>query len=468
MQARTDNRILAQAMYKWVIAQRAILMTRIRQERERRATFSKLLAGFRKHRDLLQTQEAQVQSQRSARLARSTLECWKLQMNLATERSQMAVEFYTPKIQQDMLTAWRDRHEQVQKLEKWTKDAGFYFTTMKMLKRWRDAAAEAKKRRTNEAYKKVRRQIKMNLARNALLRWRSRVDEIKAMNSQCEGARRSKDNTLLRSLLAHWQDQSQQRQQTMSNASTRYDDRLMAHSLHTWIDASRQTINLQIRADQFYHIHLSELCSAKLRRLSMKAFGIKRRQSDADAMRERHWSKHVRNILKHWAIQSKEANYQALVQGSSEPTDAGYGTASQDDPPFTGPSTIAPGGGPGATPRAEDWTAFDADLLDYDGWLPPPDGHEPPQATATPMPTPGYLNTPSKRAARAKALAKMSTTPATPLTTPFAARLRAGMANSPVPGATFAARRDGVGRSGLGTNVQAAEGDRDDLEYQEK
>jgi protein SFI1 len=310
----------------------------------------------------------------------------------------------------------------------------------------------------------VRRQIKMNLARKVLVKWRNRVDEIKVLEERCEKSRRSNDTDLLHGLISDWQRQNVQRQHAMTDASARFDDRLLTHSLHAWIDASRQAIHLQIRADQFYHIHLSELCSTKLRRLSMKAFGIKRRQQDADAMRERHWSKHVRNILRHWATQSKDSTYQALLQGSSEPTDAGYGTASQDDPPSIGTGGTMGPGGPGAIHHAQDWTAFDADLLDNDDWLPPSDERDPPQATSTPMPTPAYLNTPSKRATRAKALAKMSTTPATPLTTPFAARLRAGMARTPVPGAGVPlARKDAVGRSGLGFNVDTAQDDRDDL-----
>jgi protein SFI1 len=459
LQARINDRIIAQAMYKWVIAQRATLMTRIREEKEKLVAFRKLLAGFRKHRDQLQRQESEAKNLRFARLIGSTLECWKLQMNLARARSQMALEFYTPKVQQDMLELWRNKHAHIQKLEKWSKDASFYFVTVKTLKRWRDAATEAKKRRVNDAYKQVRKKIKMNLARKALVNWRSRVGKIKDLDAQGERARCSKETELLRRLVSKWESRSQQGQQAMANALGRCNGRLMAQSFHAWIDASRRTINLEIRADQFYHIHLSELCSAKLRRLSMKAFGIKRRQQDADAMRERHWAKHVRNILKHWAIQSKDATYQALLHGSSEPTDAGYGTASQDDPPGTGTGVVG-AGGPGSTHRAEEWTGFDADLVDNDYWLPTADEHQHPHASSTSMPTPGYLSTPSKRAARAKALAKMSTTPATPLTTPFAARLRAGMDNSPVSGGWFfTARKDAAARSGLGRNVQLARDD---------
>jgi protein SFI1 len=256
----------------------------------------------------------------------------------------------------------------------------------------------------------------------------------------------------------------------MADAAAKYDRRLLTRSLHAWIQASSQATNLHIRAAQFYHIHLSELCSTNLRRLSMKAFGIKRRQQDADAMRERHWGKHVRSILKHWTTRSRDATYQALVQGSSEPTDAGYGTASQDDPPAISTSATPGPSILGSTQREVDWTAYEADLLDDDDWLPPSHSQQPAQVTATVMPTPGYLNTPSKRAARAKALAKMSTTPATPLTTPFAARLGAGVASSPVlfaGGALPTARKDGIGRSGLGLSVHTAKGDQDDIGYED-
>jgi protein SFI1 len=119
-----------------------------------------------------------------------------------------------------------------------------------------------------------------------------------------------------------------------------------------------------------------------------------------------------------------------------------------------------------------DWAACEADLLDHDDWLPPLDSHEPAQVTSTAIATPGYLNTPSKRAARAKALAKMSIMPVTPFTTPFAARLKAGAASSPLllAGGAFptARKENGMARSGLGLNVRAAKGDQGDVGYDDR
>ena len=139
----------------------------------------------------------------------------------------------------------------------------------------------------------------------------------------------------------------------------------------------------------------------------MKAFEIKRRQKDADAMRERHWAKHLRHILRHWSLKSKDVTLitqkPSPLSTEQEPTDAGYGTGtgtvtatgSTAENPWNqfGPGTALSG----AMQRAEEWSAFDQDLLEGST-------------------TPGYLNTPSKRAARVRALANVTNTPSTPWT----------------------------------------------------
>jgi protein SFI1 len=223
-------------------------------------------------------------------------------------------------------------------------------------------------------------------------------------------------------------------------------------------DSLKQAQTLQGQADQFYRIRLSEVCSAQLRKVNMKAFEVMQRLQSADAMRDRHWAKHRRNMLRHWAIGAREKSYQTLLEAppeSNEPelTDAGYGTASQSDVPGEFDR------GHGRSGQPEEWSAFDVDLLENEDWLPSAEGQA--QQAFTPIPTPGYLNTPSKRAARARALAKMSATPATPLVTPFSARLRAGMSYSPFAGTDIDTRRGIQERSDLGVKVVTAPKDSD-------
>lgn len=76
--------------------------------------------------------------------------------------------------------------------------------------------------------------------------------------------------------------------------------------------------------------------------------------------------------------------------------------------------------------------------------------HDP--ISASPLVTPNFTTSPSKRAARARALAQMSTTPATPLRTPFASRLlRAGTTTA----LSTSSKRPRTGRrSSVGNSVR--------------
>ena len=446
-----NDRLIVQALYKWVIAQRAALIARVREDRVKRTVFRRLIESFRAHQTRLTLAEGQVMRGIADRLTSSTLECWKLQMDLTGARNQMADDFYSPKVQYDALALWRDRHEHMQEMETWAKHASFYFLMTKSLQRWKQAFAEARKKRLNDAYKKVRKAVKVRLARKVLGRWCERYQQVASLEQQGQMIAAQQDANLVRNSLLHWRHQYLQRRQAIVDADGKRNEQVMRQTLQFWINASKQVISLQTRADQYYHIRISELCSAHLRKLSMKAFECRRRLRDAEAMQERHWNKHFRNIFRHWTSKTREASLHALMQNVSpsteqETTDAGYGTASQEGPPSVADK------GPGTTQRAEEWTAFDADLLPSDDWM--QQGDELPQATFTPMQTPGYLNTPSKRAARARAMAQISTTPAGPVPTPFATRLRAGMATPASQGVMTTARKDRIGRSALGDNVR--------------
>ena len=448
LNARINERLVAQAVYKWIIAQRFVLMTRIREERQKRVTLLLLTSGYRSQHNRLADIETQIRAQQQKRLARSTLECWKLQMGLEKARSQMAVDFHNPKIEQDTLTSWRLRVHHVQMLEEWATRANYYLVLNKILKRWQKARADAKKTRINETYKKVRRIIKIRQARNALGQWRSLSDRIQSLEVQGEHATRKRDQNNKVRLLWHWHRQLQDIRQNEAMVMSQYYDKLRVRSLRTWVDVARRNLDLQAQADRLHVGHMSEVCFVLLRRISMRAFEVQQRQRSADAMRERHFVKHFRNILRHWQYKVQGKKYGELMQDPSptasfEPTDAGYGTASQDEPPDN------PASGLGTTQREEEWSAFEADLYDNDEWLPATE-RESLRATFIQVPTPGYLNTPSKRVVRAKALAKMSTTPVTPSTKPFAARLRAGMQSSPTTGGVYEARRGALGRSALG------------------
>jgi protein SFI1 len=458
--ARINERLVAQAVYKWVIAERFIMMLRVSRQHQKRMVLQFFLNKARTKWKLLCSNEAQLTAARKQQLLGLTLSCWRDQTTVIQTRSQMALEFYNPKLKQDTMEAIRLKINAQKRLEKWAQDARFYFLMTKLIAILRAASTERKKARERAAHAKMRRKCKINLARDVLHTWSGKQREHLEACKKGDEVYTEKIKVLQQVLFRKWHTTASQRKREATAVSTRYDDRVLEHCLGLIIDTSRHLYSLQSRADQFYHLKMSEMCSAQLRRFSMRAFEMRRREQDADAMHDRHWNKHVRNIIRHWATKPHGLVYRDLVSNAPtekppeiEPTDAGYGTASNEDH-----AQSANGMDLGATSRAEDWTAFDADLLEGSEWIPSLD--EEALATSTPMPAPGYLKTPSKRAARAKALASLSTTPVTPLRTPFAARLRAGVGGSPSQAKAATARRGGLGfKSALGLNVKNSEED---------
>lgn len=458
--ARTNERIVAEALYKWVIAQRFALMNRISEQHKKGRAMRMFLAGIRERWKEFSSKEKQQLDARKKQLLRLTLDWWRERNTAVLAQSGVALDFYNPKLKQDAVEAIRLKIRANRKLEIWAKDARFYFLMTRYVAIWRAASAVRKKSRERAAHTKMRRKCKLNLARNLLRTWSHRRRERLEACRVGDETHLQKIRALQQVLFRDWQATASQRQQETFQSSTRYDHRLLDHSLGLLVDSSRHLQSLQSRAEKFHHLKISEVCSAELRRFSMRAFEIRRRERDAAAMLDRHWNKHVRNMLRHWASKTQDSVYTSLVGNAHsekaqerEPTDAGYGTASNEE---QAESTY--GNDLGATGRAEEWTAFDTDLLERSEWISHPDDE--PIAASTPLPAPGYLNTPSKRAARAKALAHLSTTPATPSRTPFTARLRAGIGATPSAVKVTTARRGGLGiRSALGSNVKNSEDD---------
>ena len=453
--ARMNERLLAETLYKWVIAQRFGLMIRISEQRQKRNAMQSFLAGTRRMWTDLFPKAERLVNARSQRSLESTFGCWRNRTVVIQAHSQMALDFSNKKLKQDTIEAIRLKLRGKQKLEMWAKDARFFFLMTRHITIWRAASAQSKKHREREGHAKMRRKCKMNLARRALFTWSHKRNENLEAGKEADKFRRQKLKVLQQVLFRVWLAAASQRKQEAIQMSKRYNDRLLGHSLGLLVDASRHLYSMQSRAEQFHHLKLSEICSAQLRRFSMRAFEIRRREQDARAMQDRHWNRHVRNIFRHWSSKTQDIICRDLISNAPtekpqerEPTDAGYGTASNEDQPkSTNENDL------GVTHRAEEWTAFDTELLEDNEWIPSLD-HEP-LVTSTPMPAPAYLQTPSKRAARARALVNLSTTPATTLRTPFAARLRAGMGSSPSHVKVATVERGALGfKSALGSHVK--------------
>lgn len=426
LSARIEERLKIETMYKWILAERYRLMQRIRERRIKRDVFSTFVTNVRtKYTQLLHNADIH-EDRRNDDLLRTKFDAWRTRLALQHQRENIALEFYAPRLVQESLVAWRSKNEHVTRLEEWSRDARFYFVSTRTLKCWRSATLDSAKRRRQEAYATVRRKIKVNLASKALSTWQSKTREILDIEQQALQLDRAKNLDIVSELLSRWHEKTAQRIQECEDADAFYAKQIAYDKLIRWAEGVVASRQLEEQAVNVYRLHVLGQANTHLRKLSLRVFQIHNSSETAEAFGERNLRKHARGFFRRWLDQAR------------------FHFEARDSP---GP-LVSPTRNPSrASATGAERSIFDPwqvetpfKLNDFAPELERP--------SATPLATPNNMTSPSKRAARARILARASTTPATPLHTPFASRLlREGVT---VP--TTSSRRDRTGRSSaLGT-----------------
>ncbi|KAI9368436.1 Sfi1 spindle body protein-domain-containing protein [Aspergillus egyptiacus] len=429
LSARIEERLKIETMYKWILAERYRLMRRILEQRIKREVFSAFVTNIRKTYTQLLHQADMYEDRRDEDLLRSKLDCWRNQLALQHQRDDMAFEFYAPRLAQESLVAMRSKTEHITQLESWSQDARFYFVATRTLKRWRAAASESSKRRRQESYAKIRRKIKVNLAIKALSHWKYRTHGILEMEQHALQLDRGKCLDISSELLDRWHERTTKRMRDCDDAEVFYYKNIAYSQLIRWAEAVVHARQLEEQAISAYRFHVLGQANIYLRRLSLRVFQIKSSSETADAMRERNFRKHTRGMFRLW-LDKARINLEARDSPGplvSPTRNLGRVTISAAERSIFDPWQVE-------TPLKRNESAPDLSL--------PP---------ANPLETPNYLTSPTKRAARVRALARASTTPATPLHTPFATRLLRENATNP----TSSSRRERTGRgSALAASVR--------------
>ncbi|KAL1856698.1 hypothetical protein Plec18167_002418 [Paecilomyces lecythidis] len=439
LNARIEERLKVETLYKWVLAERFRLMQRIHEQRITQESFAAFVANAHGMSSRLLQREQEFRARRKHKLLRTKFTCWYDQLVRQRQRELIAFEFYAPRLEQESLALWRCKHEQIAKMDGWARDARYYFLATKTIKRWKAATLESAKRRRQDAYAKVRRKIKINLASNAMATWRSKAQHTMELEQQATDIALDKTHSIAIQLLERWHDKAAKNTQDHRDADIYYNRQLAYHKLARWVESFNKNRTIEERAMQLEHVRTLGLASQQLRKLSLRIFQVRSHIETADAMRERNLRKHFRNIFWHWVDKARVTQQaRSHLSGPTATETNGSTSTITDTKENNSPSPFD------RWPEME--TAFNFSELLATSEKPPP-------ISPFSFATPGYLGSPSKRAARARALAQLSTTPATPLRTPFAARLRAELDDAKVG----SGRRGGTStnrRSSLGTSVR--------------
>ena len=391
MEQKIDYRLMINSIYRWTIATRASILRRQNDQRQLRRAMNALVTHHRAQQDRLRAAEVRFAVSTKGRRITGALLAMSSKLDQQRRHEQMADQFYHPKIEFENLLLWKDRLKDIQKLNLRADDAREYFLSVKFLRIWKARTKEIKEQRLNQAYKQVRRKGKIRIVRAGLETWCSEYKRIQTLGRMGEDFVSQREHRLLRKQFVRWRNKTSQVGGLESRAGAHFETKLLVRSLPSLVAKSQATKTLGQRADEFYAINIADNASRQLRKLKGKAFELRRRQQDADAMRDRHEKSHYRSMLRLWARKSTgKAPHPNSLDNPEDEAD-----------------------------RIMDESLL-PDIEEDESALPGPNTHK----KRTPVPE--YLHTPSNRAARVRKLATATST--TPASAPssFAARLLAG------------------------------------------
>lgn len=402
---RIDDRFLVGSLYKWVIAERYLLLQRLSEERLKHSIFNTLKQCCTlRQAERESCRQIAEEARRKSRL-RSFIRHWYSQLGSHRQDERIAFEFRAPKVAQDALQLWARGSAHVRDLNSMAKHANFYFFVRKCYKRWQSATTDSKRQKRRNAYIQVRRRSKMNLAAMVLRRWRGLSAQNQDMQQQARLVHQNRVLRMATNLFDRWRDQSDLRTDQDHQAAQHYETRLLERHLYTWIERLEDQARLDETAELNIDMRVKNVAFGWFNKLRLKIIELKGREANAENLRAWYEKRHFRNILRYWHDQTarkldrpqQDTTFSSRIKRARPQAEA-------DD--RDGPMR-----------RAEDWTDFD-----IGDWIPALEA----QSSSTPLP--GYLSTPSKRAARAKALVRVSTTPTR---TPFKHRHRSQTGTTP-------------------------------------
>ncbi|KAI4253855.1 MAG: hypothetical protein LQ352_003439 [Teloschistes flavicans] len=402
LEDQIDDRVLVQALYRWVLAERCALQQRVCEQRILYICLRKLIDEYRARSAVRMAIRLGFERERQAKISRIVIHGWHRALQIHQRNVQVAFQFEAPRVALETMSAWSDRMSHLRKLERRSVDFCYYFRTTKMLKQWRASTLEAKRRKVRDAYGQVRRQNKMQLARHCLQIWRDRAQSVKRMEEHAKVHDQSQLFQFATRLYDHWKTRHgflvDRQDQTVSEFARRF----MYNQFDTWTARCRTQAQLEELARVSSQLRISNIAFGWLHKLHLRVIEVKGRESKAESLRRWYQKRHSHNLLRQWHDKVAKRRDQPLPPPVFSSRARRIGPRQDTE----GQEEVAG--------RAEEWTAFD-EGFDLGDWIPALEA----QTSSTPLP--GYLSTPSKRAARARGLVRISTTPAG---TPFATRLR--------------------------------------------
>ncbi|KAJ9640952.1 hypothetical protein H2201_002186 [Coniosporium apollinis] len=442
LSARIDDRVVLQSLYKWVLASRTALFIRVRDANLKAKVLYNLFNKTNEQRIKLAAAERAFRSDQRIRCLHGALACWRNRVQALRQQEGLALSLYEPRLLQRTFHTWHQRYAHISELTTQASQAQFYVLTTHALKKWRDATSHAQRLRRREAYATVRRKVKMGTCRRALEALRIKAAEVAGMNRVAQNHAESKTLIVAVRLFDVWRQKTVSMTEHAQQAETLHALKLRTQTFRAWRQRHVRYQQDEARATAFAAEITAPDAVSALRKLSWRLFQIQRQEETALALRNKHWERHIRGMLRYWAEQTaaiQEARNEAgaqtqrthhtpvadlFTQTQTREVDEADELASnpdhdhdpdpnEEDEDDDDDKLLA---------RASEWTAFDASGLNLDTLNLDLDlntdllaGGPGLPAITTSTPLPGYLRTPGKRStARQKVRERLGALAAAP------------------------------------------------------
>ena len=410
--AQTMNtRICAEALYRWMLAERGRLCERIAREKLMERIFKRWHdKSDRRCSAMGRAYHSSFRNKRNA-VMQGVISKWSSASRSRLQDEHSAESFWATHQSERIVNHWQERARHVSELNRWANDGQFFVLTSTPFKRWREAVIAKERMRRRDAYTVVRRRVKIASALRALTKWRACCSHLASMKTKAVEVDEARIMTFGTDIFDTWRDRTRILDHYSSTA-LQFSNQRTIRSCFITMYQRYQHIEFQIgEARSFYWEYSSLIAEGTFDKLSWQLFQVRNLEKAADSLETRIRRKHYRKIVRHW------------LEKTGQRRELGRSTlGTQKRPHFRAKSSISPSRrGYDRESELQD----DGSIAGLESGL-----HVPPSSMAAR--TPGYLKTPLRRR-QATAMETPRLPPLTPhmtRITPFLKRLGAEYSRS--------------------------------------
>lgn len=313
-----DDRILIEALYRWVLYQRCLLLHRLHQQKTKKQAFLRWRDGWNTAQSLRNSAADTVEAARKRSRVSAVFVHWRSKLNQNHQDEQVAFEFGASRFAAEALETWKAHSRHLELLNHYANRAPFYFLAVRLVKKqWKRAMLESKRFKRRNAYGQLRRTTKVHLARDFLHRWREKTSVIqKAKEEACfQDERRSL--RLAAGLFGSWQGQTGAMETQNHRAKLHHRDHISATVFRVCIER----LKLQAWRSNLALVHdnmrISDTALSCLHRLRLRMINLHGREPNALSLKKYHERRRLHIVFRAW--QEKTVNCRQRPLFSRDP-----------------------------------------------------------------------------------------------------------------------------------------------------